>query len=249
MKMPEKISKMSEQELYEIKRSFLRLTNNDVNMVKNIITSYGMKYIIADGEADPICSKLVNNNIVYACMTQDMDQMVYRTKRVFRDFDINKHTVIVYNYSNIIRKLKMNTFDFTVMCILSGCDYINKNKENYLSNTKNIRNKPSNIFYYYKLYSKYLKYKIMVKNTENFEYRKRLKSFKNFMSWLIHKKYVDFGYHSDEYNKICTIIDIYKNDIKVDIKSDDIVFGEIKIFNLYKIIFNDNIWKDTQLLE
>ena len=89
----------------------------------------------------------------------------------------------------------------------------------------------------------------MVKNTENYEYRKRLKSFKNFMSWLIHKKYVDFGYHSDEYNKICTIIDIYKNDIKVDIKSDDIVFGEIKIFNLYKIIFNDNIWKDTQLLE
>ena len=84
LKTPEKMEKLSKQKLYEIKRSFLRMTGKDIKMVKNIISSYGMKYIIADGEADPLCSKLVNDGIVCACMTQDMDQMVYKTKTVFR---------------------------------------------------------------------------------------------------------------------------------------------------------------------
>lgn len=239
LKTPEKIEKLSKQQLYDIKRSFLRMTGKDIEMVKNIITSYGMKYIIADGEADPLCSKLVNDGIVYACMTQDMDQMVYKTNTVFRDFDIDNHTVVVYKYKNIINKLRINTFDFTVLCIISGCDYINKDK---------MDNRRSNIFYHYNLYLKYKKYQKKIKSGKKGEYHKRLKSYKSFLSWLIDKKIVDYNYKSEEYKKICTIIEVYKNEINIDITNNDIVFGKINISNLYKIIFEDNIWKGTNMM-
>ena len=50
--------------------------------------------------------------------------------------------------------------------------------------------------------------------------------------WLIDKKYLEFNYKSDEYKKMCTVIEVYKNEINIDITNEDIVFGKINISNL-----------------
>ena len=120
-----------------LKRNFVNITRENINDIKELFTYYGINYIIADGEADKLCAKLVNTKKVYACMSDDMDLLAYGTYRVLREFNINKQTLIFYNLNNILYQLNMNIYNFKWLCLLAGTDY--NQGEN-------------NIFYYYKLY-------------------------------------------------------------------------------------------------
>tara|TARA_B100001758_G_scaffold247135_1_gene264033 strand:+ start:13094 stop:14041 length:948 start_codon:yes stop_codon:yes gene_type:complete len=134
------ICEMNKQEIEKLsylKRNFVNISWENIEDIKMLLTFYGMNYLIADGEADKLCAKLVNTKKVYACMSDDMDLLAYGTYRVLREFDINKQTLNIYNLNNILYQLNMNIYNFKWLCILAGTDY-NENE--------------NNIFYYYKLY-------------------------------------------------------------------------------------------------
>ena len=101
-------------EIYEIKnimdslkKKFNKINNNDIDDIKKLISAFNYIYIQAESEADNICAKLVENNIAYACLSEDMDMFLYGCKRVLRYFSLTNHCAIIYNLYDIFNDISM----------------------------------------------------------------------------------------------------------------------------------------------
>lgn len=123
-----------QEEMIQLKKEFIRLHHTDIKDVKLLIQSLGVSYIEAPGEADKLCAKLVNKNLAYACLSEDMDMFVYGCKRVLRYLSLLNKTAIMYEMKDILIELDMNFNDFKNICIISGTDY-NIHNNNDLTNT------------------------------------------------------------------------------------------------------------------
>ena len=128
--------------LNRLKRNFTTISKEDIQNVKNLFKAYGIKYIVANGEADVLCATLVLKNKVFAVLTEDMDLFVYGCSNILRYFSLANHNCVIYNLNKILKKLSMSMIDFQMLCVLSGTDY-NKSKKN--------------IFYYFKIYNNEIK--------------------------------------------------------------------------------------------
>ena len=128
------IDKEKENTLIEnmeiLKKKFIKVENKDIEKVKNLITAFGFNYIQANCEADLLCGKLVNKNIAWACMSEDMDMFLYGCTRVIRYFSMINHTVIIYNLKNILEELCLTFKEFKEICVISGTDYNISNNTN-----------------------------------------------------------------------------------------------------------------------
>jgi 5'-3' exonuclease len=145
------------KELSRLKRQCVKVKHSHIEDVKNLITCFGMTYIVADGEADKLCAELVIHKKAYACMSDDMDLFMYGCPLVLRLFNVQRKTLIIYKLDDILSSLKMDLDNFKIMCILSGTDYnINYNK--------------NNIFKIYKTYLLYIK---------------RYETKNNFLEWIV----------------------------------------------------------------
>jgi len=136
----DKYIKTNKNQLIELKKSFTKIKKTDIENVKKLLVSYGMKYYIAPKEADAVCGELVNTLYKDGCMSDDMDMFVYNSKYVYRNLDLVNETCLQYNLDLILKYLGMGFEDFKWMCILSSNDY------NHSSKT---------VFDYYKLYKQY----------------------------------------------------------------------------------------------
>ena len=136
----EKYIKTNKSQLIELKKSFTRIKKEDIEVVKKLLQSYGMKYYIAEKEADHVCGQLVNTYYKDGCLSDDMDMFVYKSKFVYRNLDIVNGTCLQYNLDLILKYLNIEFEDFKWMCILSNNDYNTSSK---------------NVFEYYKLYKTY----------------------------------------------------------------------------------------------
>lgn len=123
-----------EEDMNQLKKEFIRLHHTDIENVKILMQSLGVSYIDAPGEADKLCAKIVNKNLAYACLSEDMDMFVYGCKRVLRYLSLLNKTVIIYEMKDILIELDMNFNDFKTICVISGTDY-NINNNNDLSRT------------------------------------------------------------------------------------------------------------------
>lgn len=126
-------------EKIEMKRKIVKVTQKETDLIKNILVSYGMKYIVSPCESDELCCKLVNNKKVYACMSEDMDMFLYGCKRVIRLYN-NTNYIYMYNMKNILNHMNISINSFK-----------------YLSFLGNIKNMPNdkNIFYYFRIIKQY----------------------------------------------------------------------------------------------
>ena len=123
-----------EEELNQLRKQFIRLHHKDIENVKLLIQSLGVSFIDAPGEADKLCAKMVNKNLAYACLSEDMDMFVYGCKRVLRYLSLLNKNVIMYDMKDILIEIDINFNDFKSICIISGTDY-NINNENDLTKT------------------------------------------------------------------------------------------------------------------
>lgn len=141
-KLGENISQKQKYELDKLKRSMVKITREDVNLIKSMFDAYGISHITAIGEADVLCASLVIKKKVYAVLTEDMDLFAYGSPIILRYFSLSQHSCILYNLNIILERLDINKEDFQIMCVLSGNDYYESKK---------------NIYYYLKIYNKYKK--------------------------------------------------------------------------------------------
>lgn len=117
-------------EMNNLKKDFVRLNHKDIQDVKELIQSMGVSYIEAPGEADILCAKIVNKNLAYACLSEDMDMFVYGCKRVLRYLSLINSTIIFYDLKEILIEINIPFNDFKNICIISGTDYNIENNTN-----------------------------------------------------------------------------------------------------------------------
>ena len=190
-----------QEEMIQLKKEFIRLHHTDIKDVKLLIQSLGVSYIEAPGEADKLCAKLVNKNLAYACLSEDMDMFVYGCKRVLRYLSLLNKTAIMYEMKDILIELDMNFNDFKNICIISGTDY-NIHNNNDLTNTL-----------------KYFK-----------KYRKSKEKKNNFLSWLEENTDYINGLEVREISKLFNLDDVpeLKNCLKTKIINSPINISNLK---------------------
>ena len=159
------------QSMEQLKKKFISIKYDDIQNVKTLLQAYGMTYFEAPGEADILCAKLVTNNIVYACLSEDTDMFVYGCGRVLRYLSLTLSNVVIYDLNNILKTLNVTIDEFKRICILYGCDYSHE-----LDNEP--KTKLLNIFHAFQLFKKYND------NTSALD----------FYEWIIKEKI-----HSDDY--------------------------------------------------
>ena len=110
-------------EMEILRRQFIRITENDVHAVKQLMDAYGVAHYDAPGEADQICAYMVKSGMAWACLSDDMDMFLYGCPHVLRNISLINKTVLVYNTSAILSELNMSDKVFREIMILSGTDY------------------------------------------------------------------------------------------------------------------------------
>lgn len=113
----------SMNELEQLKKQFIKINETHINKVKQLLDAHGTPYIDAPEEADQLCAYLVKTNVAWACISDDMDMLVYGCLRVFRFLDITKHSAVYYDMRMILRDLSMSMELFREIMVLSGTDY------------------------------------------------------------------------------------------------------------------------------
>ena len=172
-------------EMEKLKRTFVKINDEDVKRVKILMDAFGVNYYDAPGEADQLCGYLVKKNKAWGCISDDTDMFLYGCNYILRNINLLKHTCILYDKVSILKDLEMSENIFCEIMILSGTDY-------------NIHSKTSlkeTIRWYYK----YLDY--------YFTCKKENKIIPTFYTWLVQNtKYIT------DYNNLLRIYQIFNND-------------------------------------
>lgn len=110
-------------EMDTLKKQFIRIREEDVRKVKELMDAFGVTYIDADGEADVLCGYLTKTGIVGGCVSDDMDMFLYGCPYVIRNINVLKHTAILYDTRSILKDLGLSDKEFREIMVLSGTDY------------------------------------------------------------------------------------------------------------------------------
>ena len=203
-------------EMEQLKKEFICLHHTDIENVKKLITSYGVSYIEAIGEADKLCAKIVCQNKAYACLSEDMDLFVYGCNKVLRYFSLIHENCVLYDYDSIINELNMNENEFKHICILSGTDY-----KTYSNNNNN-----NNIYQIMK-YFNHFKLKNNQDNQNNQD---------NFIIWFQNNNNLNI----EEFNNTKSLFDLENMPDYDYFKKIDIYNSKPNISNLKKILETEN---------
>ena len=117
-----------EAEIDNLRKQFVRLTQEDIDNVKKLLELMGVAYYESEGESDYVCAKMVQKKIAFACMSEDMDMFVYGCPKVLRYLSLLKSTVVIYDLRGILKTLNLSLNNFKQICVLSGTDYNNYNE-------------------------------------------------------------------------------------------------------------------------
>ena len=116
------------EKMEELKKRIVRIKHVDIENIKQLLDSYGITQLIAEGEADVLCAKMVLQKKAYACISDDMDLFVYGCPRVLRYLNLKKQTMCLYDTEKILKQLNISYTNFKTMCILCGTDYDNNTR-------------------------------------------------------------------------------------------------------------------------
>lgn len=108
-----------------LKRKMVYIKGEDIQQVKELISTFGVQYYDAPGEADELCATMVKTNKAWACLSEDMDMFIYGVPRVIRYFSLLNNSVVLYNTQDILQQLRISQKELQEICIFSGTDYNN----------------------------------------------------------------------------------------------------------------------------
>jgi len=123
----EEVKKNLTNQMEKLKKQASTINRNDMDNLKKLLDIIGLPYICAKGEADIVCAELTKRELVYTCLSDDMDLLAYGCKKILRLID---GVLYEYNLDKILSRLQLNYEQFVEMCIIIGCDYIKSLKIN-----------------------------------------------------------------------------------------------------------------------
>lgn len=108
----DKIKKLSSQTI--------NISHVEITKLRTFFDSCNIPYVISPTEADIMCAKLVQNNIATACLSEDMDIIIYGCKILIKYYNKKYY---IYQYDKILEKLNINSKQLCMFASLLGCDY------------------------------------------------------------------------------------------------------------------------------
>ena len=112
-----------QEKIKHLGKQCIRIKGYEIRKVKKLLQTLGINYIIAEGEADMVCAKMVMESKADACLSDDMDLFVYGCPNVIRYLDLKREKAFSYNLPNILKQFDISLDDFKRLCILTGTDY------------------------------------------------------------------------------------------------------------------------------
>jgi XPG N-terminal domain/XPG I-region len=102
--------------LQALKKTFIRVSQRDVESIKSLMDSREVRYIQAPHEADEVCARMMHQGIAQY-------MFVYGCSRVLRQLNLQDGTATLYQLEHMLKTLRISVEDFQMICILSGTDY------------------------------------------------------------------------------------------------------------------------------
>eukprot|EP01104_Vermistella_antarctica_P018870 TRINITY_DN7167_c0_g1_i1.p1 TRINITY_DN7167_c0_g1~~TRINITY_DN7167_c0_g1_i1.p1 ORF type:complete len:379 (+),score=109.47 TRINITY_DN7167_c0_g1_i1:110-1246(+) len=94
---------------------------------KKLLGLMGLPFVSAPCEAEAQCAEMCKGGKVYATATEDMDALTFATPILLRHLtysESRKMPIVEMNIEAILKGLDMTMDQFTDLCILCGCDYV-----------------------------------------------------------------------------------------------------------------------------
>lgn len=110
----------------KLSKKIIYVTHAHIQSCKELFNLFGIKYIDAPCEAESLLAMLYKNKDIHGCISEDSDVLVNGGYLLLKNFNADKNTVDEYCLHGILDNLKITYDQFIDMCILCGCDYINK---------------------------------------------------------------------------------------------------------------------------
>ena len=115
------------QEIYKNKKNIIKITPEIINDLKQLFSLLGVPFLQATSEADFLCAKLSQDNVIIAVCSEDMDLLAHGVNRLINGINSiefkKKDYTEVYILDNILEELDITMDQFIDLCIISGCDY------------------------------------------------------------------------------------------------------------------------------
>ena len=110
-----------ENEINRLNKQLIQIKSTDITELKQLLDILHISYIDAVGEADVMCAKLYKKKYINACLSEDMDILIFGCENLIK---MHKDTIYEYDINHILNILDINFDQFMNMCLLFGCDYI-----------------------------------------------------------------------------------------------------------------------------
>lgn len=131
------LSKEQNEIISKLRQEEMRVTKNTICInrdiyadIENVLKLMGVEYYNAREEADFLCAQLCSNGDVDFVISNDTDMLTHGAPVVIKDYmSMNyrrKGEVQLLDLENILTDVDITMSQFVDICVLSGCDYNNK---------------------------------------------------------------------------------------------------------------------------
>jgi len=108
-------------EILKLSKNNIKINSSDIDNLINLFNIFNIPYIRAKNEADTLISELYKKKIINACLSEDMDLLVFGCRKMIK---FKTNLVVEYDLDYILKKLDLSNEEFIELCILFGCDYL-----------------------------------------------------------------------------------------------------------------------------
>lgn len=131
----EKAAEIGDNEAMTKMSKRVRVTSEQNEEVKRMLTLMGIPVVQAPSEAEAQCAEIVRANKAWAVATDDMDALTFGSNVVLRHFSsknpkskdkTSKGDVVEIKMEDVLKGLDLSMDQFIDLCILLGCDYLPK---------------------------------------------------------------------------------------------------------------------------
>ena len=110
------------------KKQIINVNSHDYVRLKNVLIERNIQWVQSVGEADPLCAQLTNDDPnCIGVLSEDTDMLTFGAQTLITGYKNNTNgEVIIYTLSDILSQLNMDRKTFIDLCIMCGCDYVDR---------------------------------------------------------------------------------------------------------------------------
>ncbi|CAE6409434.1 unnamed protein product [Rhizoctonia solani] len=115
------------EDVEKFARRTVRVTREHNEECRKLLKLMGIPCVVAPSEAEAQCAELARGGKVYAAGSEDMDTLTFNAPVLYRHLtfsEAKKAPISEIVLEKALEGLDMNMEQFTELCILLGCDYL-----------------------------------------------------------------------------------------------------------------------------